>query len=101
MAASAFCSFYASYLQQKAPNTTDAHMVEQINILGKFKRLGTTVLYPRSFAKSEYEMSILACSDAARPHDYGQIGILIGLLVGPLMKDSIFHLISCMSHKSK
>ena len=34
-AASPFCSFYSSYLQQKTPNTKVSHFVEQQNVLRK------------------------------------------------------------------
>ena len=44
-AASPFCSLYASYLQQKAPELKVWHLVEQINIVRKLKKIGSTVAY--------------------------------------------------------
>lgn len=40
-AVSLFCSLYASYLQKKTPETNVIHLVEQINVIRKIKRLGT------------------------------------------------------------
>lgn len=45
--ASPFCSFYASYLQHKAPNTKISNLVDQQNIVRKLKRIGTKINYPR------------------------------------------------------
>ena len=58
-AASPFCSFYSSYLQQKAPDLKVSHLVEQINNVRKLKKLGTQVSYPRPTDKQEYKPSIL------------------------------------------
>lgn len=64
-ASSPLCSFYSIYLQQKAPDVTAAHMCEQISIVRKLKKLGTTISYPRPTDKSRYEISILVFSDAS------------------------------------
>ena len=100
-AASPLCSFYASYLQQKAPDTTISDLVEQLNIVRKLKRLGTAISYPRPTDKRDYELSILVFADASKPREHGQIGVLAGLLVGELESGSIFHSLSWISHKSK
>jgi len=81
-AASPLCSFYSSYLQQKAPGTKVCHLVEQINTIRKLKKLGTTISYPRPVDNQDYDMSILVFSDASRTEESGQLGILTGLLVG-------------------
>lgn len=67
----------------------------------KLKRIGTVLSYPRPTDKSEYNLSGLAFSDSSKPDDYGQVGVIIGILVGPLKKDEMFHAISWVSHKSK
>jgi len=101
MVASPFCSFYSSYLQQKAPDTTVSNVVEQINVLCKLKRFGTVISYPRPTDRGKYELLILVFADAAKPGDHGQIGVPTGLLVSELKNNSIFHPISWISHKSK
>lgn len=98
---SPFCSFYASYLQQKSPNIKVCHLTEQQTILRKLKKLGTAINYPRPEDKSEYQIALLAFADASKGDSNGQLGILTGLLVAKLAKDSIFHCTSWLSHKSK
>ena len=100
-AAPPFCSFYASYLQQKAPDLKVCHLVEQINIVRKLKKLGTTVAYPRPTDKDKYQLSVLVFADASRTDDCGQLGILTGLLIGEIKKNAIYHTISWISHKAK
>lgn len=100
-AASPICSFYASILQQKAPETAVSHLVDQINIVRKLQKLGTVKPYPRPTDKNEYELTELAFADASKPSEYGKLGIVIGLLVGDFKQDSIFHTITWMSHKAK
>lgn len=100
-AASPLCSFYSSYLQQKAPNTKVSHMVEQTNILRKMKKLGTVISYPRPTDKREHELSVLVFADASRVDEAGQLGVLTGLLVGEMKSNSIYHPISWISHKAK
>ena len=100
-AASPFCSFYASYLQQKTPETKICHLVEQQNAVRKLKKLGTVINYPRPNDTLEYELSVLVFADASKGNDHGQFGVLTGLLVGELKNNSIYHPISWLSHKSK
>lgn len=100
-AASPFCSFYSSYLQQKAPNTKVSHLVEQQVIIKKLKKLGTAISYPRPSDKCEQELTVLVFSDASRTDDRGQLGILTGLLVGELKSEAIFHTASWLSFVSK
>ncbi len=100
-AASPLCSFYSSYLQQKAPHTTVSNLTEQISIVRKLKKYGTSISYPRPTDKTKYKLSILVFSDASRVDENGQIGLLAGLLVGEMEKQSICHALSWISHKSK
>lgn len=100
-AASPFCSFYASYLQQKAPDTKVSDLIEQVHILRKLKKLGTAISYPRPTEKSENELSVLVFADASRTDDVGQLGVLTGLLIGEMKNNAIYHTISWISHKAK
>ena len=100
-AVSPLCSFYASYLQQKAPDIKVAHIIEQTNILRKLKKLGTVISYPRPTDNQQYGLSILVFSDASRIDENGQLGVLTGLLVGEMKQNSIYHPLSWISHKSK
>lgn len=100
-AASPFFAFYASYLQQKSPETKVCHLIEQRTILRKLKHVGTTLSYPRPEDKRKYELSLLTFADASKGDTNGQIGVLTGLLVGSFAEDSIFHCTSWLSHKSK
>lgn len=100
-AASPFCSFYASFLQQKTPDTNVSHLVDQINIVKKLQKLGTNICYPRPNDKKKYNLTVLAFADASKPNEYGQIGVIVGLLVGEFAQNSIYHPVSWLSHKSK
>ena len=100
-AASPFCSFYASYMQQKAPELKVSHLIEQVNIVRQLKKLGTTIAYPRPSDNSRYELSVLVFADASRIDDCGQLGVVTGLLIGEMKNNSIYHAISWMSHKAK
>ena len=90
-AASPFCSFYASYLQQKAPDLKVSHLVEQINIVWKLKKIGTSVAYTRTLHKKEYELHrscffFFFFFDASRTDECGQLEVATGLLVGDKKK---------------
>lgn len=99
--ASPICSMYASYLQNKSPSNNVSHMLSQINILRKLKRLGTVITYPRPEDSQKYEMNILVFADASKESQNGQIGVLLGLLIGKFSKGSIFHTISWIYQKLK
>lgn len=100
-AASPFCSFYALFLQQKNPETNVSHLVDQINIVKKLQKIGTQIHYPRPSDKNEYNLTVLPFADASKPNEYGQIGVLVGLLVGEFEQNTIYHAISWLSHKAK
>lgn len=78
-----------------------SHLVEQTDILRLLKKLCTVISYPRPITQSSYELSILVFADASRIDDVGQLGVLTGLLLGPMKKDSLYHMISWVSHKAK
>lgn len=100
-AASTFCSFYASYLQQKAPDLKVCNLIEQVNVLRKLKRLGTTIAYPRPTDQDMHKLSVLVFTDASRTDDVGQVGVVTGLLIDEMEENSIYHPISWISHKPK
>lgn len=85
-AASPLCSFYSSYLQQKAPELRFKNLIEQYNILRKLKRNRTTITYKRTDLNKELSISVLSFSDASKIDENGQIGILTGLLIGTHLK---------------
>jgi len=101
IAASPFCSLYASYLQRKAPMPLVRDLVCQINSIWTLKKLGTTIRFKRPPGQDEYKISVLIFSDASRPCDYGQLGYVAGLLIGEFGSGSVFHTLSWTSHKSK
>ncbi len=98
--ASPFCAFYSSWLQQKAPSPTVKDLISQINSLWLSKKLGTTTLYKRP-SNGSIELSVLFFADASRKDDHGQFCFLSGLLFGDLKLDSIFHVLSWSSIKSR
>ena len=100
-AASPLCSFHASHLQQMTPDTKVSHLIDQVNILKKLKRLGTSISYIRPDVKGEVPVSVLCFSDASKREAHGQVGCISGLLIGDFTKDAVFHPISWISHKSK
>lgn len=99
--ASPLCSFYASYLKQKAPAVQEHNLVKQTDILRKLKKLGGTILYLRPADKKGYCLSVLVSADASRVDDAGQLGIVTGLLVGEMSTNAICHVVSRVSHKAK
>ena len=100
-AAFPLCSFYASYLQQKAPSLSVKDLIEQLNIVRKLKRLGTTISYNRPNNDKEIELNLVMFCDASKGDKNGQLGIITGLVMGDVEKDKIIHPISWISHKSK
>lgn len=100
LAASPFCAFYASHLQQKLPKATVSVLTLQANALRTLKKLQTFICYPRPVGGS-HSVTIAIFADAGRLTDHGQLSYISGLLLGPLQKGSIFHVLSWMSHKSK
>lgn len=98
---SPICAFYASYLQQKAPETQVHHLVKQTTITHHLKNLGTTILHPRPKDKDNIELSVLLFADASRVDGLGQLGVVTGLLVGPMEKVSIHHVSSWICNKTK
>lgn len=100
-AASPFCSFYSSYLQQKEPAIKVSPLIEQVNIVRKLKKLGTKISYPRPTDDAYYALRILVFSDASRVDENGQTGVVAGLLVGEMKHDAIYHVLSWISYNSK
>lgn len=100
-AASLFCSFYASHLQQKAPSTTVHDLITQINSVRLLQKFGSTIKYKRPMDRKEYNLSILVFADASRSVDHGKLGFVAGLLVRNFSIRSIYHTLSWSSRKSK
>eukprot|EP00171_Calliarthron_tuberculosum_P022021 IDg22021t1 len=100
-AASPFCAFASSYLQQKVSNVKVRDLITQINMTRKLKSLGTAIKFKRPMDSKKYDVSIVTFSDASRSNESGQIAYISGLLIGDLQMGSIFHTLSWTSHKSK
>ena len=101
IAASTFCAFYASYLQQEVPDKKFSDLISQINALRLLKKLGTAFHYKRPNDKKEHSISVVVFADASRLVDYGQLAFVAGLLFGNFDSGSIFHTLAWSSHKSK
>ena len=76
-------------------------LVLQINTLRTLKKFGTVTTYKRPLDSKKYELTILVFSDASKTDDSGQLGCIIGLLVGKFEKGSIFHGLHWTSNKSQ
>ena len=98
IAASPFCAFYASYLQQKVPGTKVSDLICKLNSLRLLKKLGSTMLYKRPNDKKDYKISILIFADA---DDHGQLGMIAGLPIGDFKAGLVFHTLNWSSQKSK
>lgn len=64
-AASPFCGFYASHLQQKAPSTTVRDPTTQINSVKLLQKLRSTITYKPPIDAREYTLSVLVFADAS------------------------------------
>lgn len=91
-------SFRSSHLQQKVPDLTVPHLIEEITYLSYLKIFGRSICYPRPFDSNIYAMFVLVLSDASRNCENGQLGIIAGLLKGPLQAYSLFHNTARTSH---
>ncbi len=98
--ASVFCTFYASWLQQKALNSTVQDLITQFNALRLLKKLGTTVYHKRT-PSGNYKISLEVHADTSRRIDHRQLCFTSGLLFGDLASGSTIHIISWSSRKSR
>lgn len=92
--ASAICTSYASYLQQKSSHFKIPNLVELSSISRKLKKYGIVITYSRITDNKEYKFSFAVFTDASKRDTYGQLGIIGGLLVGGLKKNAILHTVS-------
>lgn len=65
------------------------------------KRYGTISTFSKPSAKGPHEISILLFANAGRPSEYGQLGYVGGLSIGPIAHGSYFHTLTWTSHLSK
>lgn len=63
--------------------------------------MGNVIKYPRPTDGKEYNLSMLVFSDASRSDENGKLGIIVGLLVDELKRNTIYGPLSWISHKSK
>lgn len=101
IAASPFCAFYSSYLQQKNSDPTVHDLIAQINVLRLLKKLGTSTSYKRPENGIDYSPTIVMFADASRKNDVGQLCYIGGILFGELATGSVYHTLSWTSHKPK
>lgn len=101
IAASLLCATYALLLQKCAPRPTLLELIELAKSLKKLKRICIRISYPRYTDSNHHRLLVLVFVDASRSNASGQIGFRTGLLIDEIKKDSIFHAISQLSHKSK
>ncbi len=100
IAATPFCAFGSSDLQQRTPNLTVRDLVLQINMIRKLEKLGSVIRHKRPSDSKEDRISILVFSDASRTPESGQLGFVVGLLIGDFQEKSIFHTLHWGSRKS-
>ena len=96
---SPFASFYNSYLRQRRGMTTVHDLIKQDTIAKKLKTLGTQSTFKRP-TSGTFNLSVVMFSDAGRPSEYGQLGYIGGIFLGPLKQGSIFHILTWRSHLS-
>lgn len=72
-----------------------------MNYNQKAKKLGSKISYSGKAVKVAYEISTVAFADTRKGSSSGQLGVIIGLLIGELKTGSIFHTIPWISHKFK
>lgn len=98
---SPMCAFYASSLQQRLPSSTVHDLVAQQNALSLLKKHGTLTTYPTPPDIAKEAVNLVAFADASFKEDKSQLAYVIGLVFGDVKKDSVFHLLSWASHKSR
>ena len=98
--ASFLCSFYSSWLQQRAPNQIMFDLIYQINALKFQKKHGTSIICVRP-KNGDFKLYFLIFADAIQRSDHGQLSYLAGLHFGNLESGSVFHTLSWSSHKSQ
>lgn len=99
--ASPFCSFYASYVQQKITNLKAPNLIEDQNIVKELKQNESTIAYPTQNDSIQYPASVLVFADASKSEAHGHVGDLTGLLIGGLKENAMYHCILWQSHKSE
>lgn len=96
---SPFCVFFSCYLQQKGQTALVKDLVLQINMFRGLKKHGTAISLNRTAAKGQYEVSVVAFSDANCPNKHDQLGYIAGLLFGEIKVDSVFQFLAWSSQK--
>lgn len=93
-------SYVVSLMQQRVSRLKVKHLIDANNMLAELRKLSSTIFYQK--VDTPYDVCLFSLSDASHPkdRDYGQTGILIGILArnGKEGKD-VYHLIDWTSHK--
>lgn len=99
--ASPFVAFASIYLQKRRNCAKVRDIAIQSSMLKRICELGSISSFKRPTVNNEMQLSVLVFCDVARPSEYGQLGNICGILIGPLQKGSIFHALSWISRLSK
>eukprot|EP00173_Palmaria_palmata_P004185 Plantae.Rhodophyta-Palmaria_palmata.ctg5175.p1 GENE.Plantae.Rhodophyta-Palmaria_palmata.ctg5175~~Plantae.Rhodophyta-Palmaria_palmata.ctg5175.p1 ORF type:complete len:258 (+),score=24.54 Plantae.Rhodophyta-Palmaria_palmata.ctg5175:111-776(+) len=95
-------SFLSSHLQQRFHFATVADLLKQIKAANILQKMGTKLLFGRPDAGSTQNISVLTITDAARPNERAQLGIISGLVISEVKAGSLFHPLGwapfCMAH---
>lgn len=95
-------SLVVSIMQQKIGNLKVEHLIDANIMVAELMKLGSKIIYRK--VSNPTDVCLFTLSDAAHPRnrDYGQIGILTGILAksGHFSMD-VFHLIYWTSHKQQ
>ena len=98
---SPFCSFAASYLQQKAPAATVQDFILQNTIIRKVKDLGTMTKYVRPPQKGTFSLNFICFADASKVDDKGKLGMVTRLMVGNFTTGAVLHALTWFSKRAK
>ena len=91
---SPFASFTSSHLQQAKGSATVHDLVKQNTMLKVVKQYGTVTKFSKIVSRGPYQLTVAIFSNAGRPSEYGQLGYVGGLLIGPLSQGSHMHTIT-------
>lgn len=88
-----FESFAGRYLQQTGGPPCIQSLVRQIHVPKAVKKRGSTSTFIRPIVSVKFPIVVIVFADDARPNEKGHLGYLSGLVVGPIEKGSIFHVL--------
>lgn len=99
-ASSSFCAFYSRHLPQLLSDAKVSVLATQSHGLKVVKNLGTNITFPKH-TKGKYTVTVAIFAVVGQLSYHCQLSFITVLLIGTPSKESIFHVISWMSHKFK